>query len=262
MPVPLYTAANCRDAYQLNWSLSVFWRSPASPNAPWLDQLQRAAEPDGVRILEHRFRSPEVSQFLVSTRPETAPPAIVRSVKGRLQYLVREETPKAFRRNSSINSIGSASRDVVDEYVGSQLAHHVMADERVQQRLQDFQIHNSRIDLSQPLRGSHGEYRYNLHIVLVHDGRWNEIRNERLTAVRDMIANASQAKGHRLSRAAILADHVHLLVGCNYLESPQEVALGYLNNLAFAQGMQRSYQFGYYAGTVGEYDLGAVRRRV
>jgi len=53
---------------------------------------------------------------------------------------------------------------------------------------------------------------------------------------------------------------VHLLLGCKLTESPLDVALGYLNNLAFVQGMQRVYQFGFDVGTVGEYDLGAVRR--
>jgi hypothetical protein len=77
-----------------------------------------------------------------------------------------------------------------------------------------------------------------------------------------MMNRAAHLKGHRLSRAAILPDHVHLLLGCNLTESPEEVALGYLNNLAFAQDMQRVYQLGYYVGTAGEYDLGAVRRNL
>jgi hypothetical protein len=77
-----------------------------------------------------------------------------------------------------------------------------------------------------------------------------------------MLLKAGRAKGHRLSRAGILADHVHLLLGCNLAESPQEVALGYLNNLAYAQQMRRVYQFGFYVGTVGEYDLGAIRRNL
>jgi hypothetical protein len=94
-----------------------------------------------------------VSQLLVSTKPASAPPQIVRCLKGRLQYLLREQLPKAFRRNY----------------------------------------------------------------------------------------------------------HVHLLLGCVLSESPQEVALGYLNNLAYAQQMRRVYQYGFYVGTVGEYDLDAIR---
>jgi len=44
------------------------------------------------------------------------------------------------------------------------------------------------------------------------------------------------------------------------MESPLEVAVGYLNNLAYAQGMKRVYQYGFYVGTFGEYDLGAIRK--
>jgi hypothetical protein len=42
--------------------------------------------------------------------------------------------------------------------------------------------------------------------------------------------------------------------------SPEEVALKYLNNLAYAHDMQRLFQFGYFAGTIGPYDMDAVRR--
>lgn len=262
MPDPLYTAANCHPAYQLNWSLSVFWKAPAPPDAHWLDQLQLATDKDGVRILEHRSKASQVTQFLISTKPDLAPPQIVRSVKGRLQYLVRDAFPRAFRRNFSIHSIGSASRQRIDEYVRDQLTHHRMADGRVQAGLSQYQIHHPDVDLSPPQRASHGEYRYNLHVVLVNDGRWHEVREEMLKSIKVMIVNAARSKEHRLARAAILTDHVHLLVGCNLTESPQSVALGYLNNLAYAQGMQAIYRFGYYVGTVGEYDLGAVRRNL
>ena len=92
---PIYTLDNCHAAYQLNWSLSVFWHQPPTA-ADWLDALQTATEPDGVRVLEHRLADERMSQFLVSTKPAVSPHALVRTVKGRLQYLVRGERPKAF----------------------------------------------------------------------------------------------------------------------------------------------------------------------
>jgi REP element-mobilizing transposase RayT len=261
MPAPLYTAENCRAAYQLNWSVSIFWRTPPR-EMEWFDSLKASTQPDGVRILEHRFKSVDVSQFLVSTRPDSAPPQIIRSLKGRLQYLLREQLPKAFHRNYSIHSVGSANLAAVEEYVGSQLEHHRMADQRAQLLLAKHQIHCPQVDLSLSMRGSHGEYHYNLHVVLVHEERWTEVRDDVLTAIREMLLKASRAKGHRLSRVGILADHVHLLLGCNLAESPQEVALGYLNNLAYAQKMRPVYQYGFYVGTVGEYDLGAIREKL
>jgi REP element-mobilizing transposase RayT len=235
MPAPIYTVENCRAAYQLNWSLSLFWCAPAPPSDQWFAQLQQAAEIDGVRVLEHRAKSAGVAQFLVSTRPETTPPQIVRSVKGRLQHLVRDDAPKAFRRNYSLHSIGSANRKVVEAYVKSQLSHHVVGDPRVQEMLEHFQFHDPAVDLSLPQRSSHGEYHYNLHLVLVNDGRRNEFRDSSLAAVREMLIKSAGKKRHRLANAGILADHIHLLIGCCWTESPLEVALGYLNNLAYAQ---------------------------
>jgi hypothetical protein len=54
-----------------------------------------------------------------------------------------------------------------------------------------------------------------------------------------------------LSRVSLFADHLHITMGCNYNESPQEAALSYLNNLAYAHGMTEVYRNGYYLGTFG-----------
>jgi hypothetical protein len=79
--------------------------------------------------------------------------------------------------------------------------------------------------------------------------------------MRDMVLKASSSKRHLLSRAALLPDHLHITIRCKIDESPQEVALSYLNNLAFAQGMPPVFRFGYFVGTFGEYDLGMIRGR-
>jgi hypothetical protein len=47
----------------------------------------------------------------------------------------------------------------------------------------------------------------------------------------------------------------------NIEHSPEEIAMGLLNNLAFALGQVYVWQPGYYAGTFSEYDMDAVRRR-
>ena len=256
-PQPIYTAANCNPAFQLNWSLAVFWRAVA-PQGEWLAPLTAALEGDGVRLLEHHQHSPTTSQFLLSTRPATAPEDIIRLVKGRLQHLVRADRPKAFRRNYGMYSVGTVKRDVVENYVASQLTHHQMADSRVQGKLDGFGFHTPEVDLSEPRRSSHGEFVYNLHFVLVHDGRWAEIRDEVLKATHDALLSIGKKKGHLLSRSAVLADHVHFTLGARLSESPEEIALAYLNNLAFTHGMRPLFEFGYYAGTFGPYGIGAV----
>ncbi len=255
---PIYTVDNCKVAYQLNWSLAVFWRE-ALPTANWLPELQAATEPDGVRVLEHRFLKPGVSQFLLSSRPDVSPERVVRSVKGRLQYLVRVDRPKAFRRNFGLRSLGSASREVVEQYVGSQTNHHPLADRRVEEIICGLQINNPRADLSEPRQSGHALYWYALHVCFVHEGRCPELRTAALQAMRKMILRAAQKKRHALSRAGILADHIHLALGCNPHESPADVALSYMNNLAYVCGCKRLFSFGFYVGTFGEYDLGAAR---
>lgn len=257
---PLYTSANCSPAYELRWSLALFATTSLPSADSWVEHLRETIERDGVRLLEHHFREPNVWQFLLSTKPHVTPPAVVKSVKGRLQNRLLETHPTAFRRNFSLTSVGEARRDVVESYVANQLGHHRMADPRVQDRLARFQLSFPNVNLDDPQFSSHGRYVYNLHLVLVHESRWCELQEERLEITRNMIVRVAAKKRHRLSRVAILADHVHLTLGCSPGESPEDVALAYLNNLAFAHGMKPVFQFGFYVGTFGGYDLGAVRR--
>jgi len=259
-PNPLYTPENCEPAYQLRWSLALFANAKLPPSDTWLDALKLAVEADGVRILEYRPHEPPTHRFLLSTCPEVVPPQIVKSVKGRLQSQVRTSLPKAFRRNFDLTSVGEADRETIERYVGDQLGHHRMADDRVQERLKKLHIEFAEVDLSRPVYSAHGRYLYNLHVALVHEGRWTEIREEQLLASRDMVVRNARKRGHRLSRVSVLADHLHWTIGCNPEESPKEVALSYLNNLAFAHGMKALYCFSYYVGTFGEYDMGAIRR--
>ena len=253
----IYTPENCNAAFQLNWAISLFWREPPD-GCGWLSALGEATESDGVRILKHAFIGPNVSQFLASTRPDVAPERIVWSLKGRLQHDVRRERPKAFRRNYGLRSIGSATREGVERYVGTQVAHHPMADPRVQAILSEMQIDDPTVDLSRPRQNAHSQYWYNLHVCFVAEGRWMEIRREPLARTRDMIVKSAAKHGHLLSKAGILSDHVHLAIGCDVRESPEQVALSYMNNLAYACGMKRSFAFGFYVGTFGEYDLGVA----
>ena len=135
-----------------------------------------------------------------------------------------------------------------------------MAGSGVQQRLTRYQIHRRDVDLSKPRRTTHAQYWYNLHVVLVNEWRYTEIRDDTLQCIRDMILGASDAKGHLLSRAAIVPDHIHLTLGCRFEESPEEVVLLYMNNLAYVCGMKAVFKCSYYAGTFGEYDLGVIPR--
>jgi REP element-mobilizing transposase RayT len=231
-------------------------------SSSWLAALKEAVENDGVRILEHRFITDSVSQFLVSTKPHLSPAQILRFIKGRLQHLLRAWAPKAFRRNYSILSVGDGNRDAVEGYIGAQLQHHRMADPRVEAMLTTYQFANSECDLGQKRRSSHGEFIYNLHLVVVHQQRFVEIREKFFRRSFEMILGNAAKKNHLISRLSLLADHLHWTLGCAIDESPLEVGLSYLNNLAFVHGMRPLFEFGFFAGTFGPYDMNAIRRKL
>jgi REP element-mobilizing transposase RayT len=259
MSEPLYTLANCQPAYQLRWALALFAERPIPSSAEWLETLKTRTEADGVRLLEHHMLG-NVQLFMISTRPDVSPPQIVKSVKGRLQNAIREHVPKAFRRNFRLTSLGAANRESIEAYVAGQLGHHRMADPRVDRMLEDFQFEFPEVDLSQTQRSAHGEYLYNLHVVLVHEERWHEVDRDRLRLTADMIFRSARAKHHQLPRVALLTDHIHLTLGVPYEMAPCDIALSYMNNIAFAHGMAAMFSMSYYVGTFGEYDMQAVRR--
>jgi REP element-mobilizing transposase RayT len=237
--------------------LTIFWRAAPQRN-DWFSELAAALEPDGIRLLGHRFESPDTSQFAISTQSHVTPLLVVQRVKGRLQHLGRGRWPKAFRGNYALRSFGHVTREVVERYVAGQVDHHPMADPRVVERLRRYQVVNDDVDLAQPQRTSQGLFWHNLHVVLVHRERWMEIREDVLRGIQEMIVSASRAKGYLLSRAGILPDHVHLTLGCPIDVAPVDVALGFLNNLAYVHGMRPLFQFGGFVGTFGEYDSRVV----
>jgi REP element-mobilizing transposase RayT len=240
---PIYARENCSFCCPLTWGVSVFWRAPVE-NAAWYRELAKALEPDGIRLLGHRFSNSRVSQFAVSTQAHVAPAEIIQRLKGRLQHAVQGLLPKALKRNFAVRSFGRVTRQTVEAYVASQLEHHRLADFRMQELLRQFQIHDPQVNLSQASRTAHGIYWFNLHVVLVHRERWSHAQEDVLSGVREMILRVASAKGFALSRAAILPDHVHLALGCPFDMAPADVALAFLNNLAFVHGMRPVYQFG------------------
>ena len=256
---PIYTAENVNVAYQLLWSLSVFWREPVFSQS-WLEELFPIAETDGVRILEHRFATPTASLFLISTRPELVPVEIPRVIKGRLQYLVRRQWPKAFQRNYDLKSIGSTTREKTEAYVALQLKHHLPDDPVLHAALTDLQIQNPEANLKSPRFAEHARYWCNLHMVFVHDGRTPETRLKIWQGVRNILRKSAKQKGWELSRVGFVPDHIHLAFGFSPAQSPLSVALSCMNNIAFVHGMRPVLMRSCYLGTIGEYDLGAIQK--
>ncbi len=258
IPQPAYTSENIVVAYQLDWSLTVFWRKPSWTDN-WFERLQQAVEPDGIRLLKHRFSDPQISLFLVSTKPDVPPISVPQRVKGRLQYLLRDNVQQPFQRNYDLRSIGSTTREKLENYLSSQLEHHPEEDRRIHWTLADLQVIRPEIDLSQPRFTSHGRFSSNLHLVIVNEGRWRETCRSNIESVREMLLRSAAKKHHLLKRIAILPHHIHLMFGVNVHETPLSIALSYMNNVAFVYQMHPVLKHSCFIGTFGEYDLGAIQ---
>ncbi|MDB5388778.1 MAG: hypothetical protein JWM11_4424 [Planctomycetaceae bacterium] len=255
---PVYTPENCKVAYQLDWSYSLFWNSSPGTQS-WLPELKSILESDGIRILNHRFTTEASSLFLVSTRPEVLPIMIPQRIKGRLQHIVRNQHPQAFQRNYDLRSVGSTHRDKIEAYLASQLAHHSKSGKSQSADLADLQAIRPEVNLAQEIYTAHARHICNLHLVFVNDYRWCEVQIQKLEKVRAVILLASESKGHRLSRLSVLPDHIHLTIGYGLDESPLQIALSYMNNIAWVYDLQPVLMSSCYIAGFGEYDLGAIK---
>jgi hypothetical protein len=204
MLAPLYTAANCRAAYQLHWSLTLFAAQSLPEKNSWWQALAQATESDGIRLLEYGTRDSRVIQFFVSSQPQVSPSEIVRSIKGRLQYLVRDAMAQLWRRHYAITSVGDANHNVLQRYVGRQVQHHPMADTRVVDRLTRFQYYDESVDLALLRGSSHGKFTYGLHVVLETTEHLGDTREEWLAVSRAMLIAACRRKGWLLSRVGLV----------------------------------------------------------
>jgi len=93
---------------------------------------------------------------------------------------------------------------------------------------------------------------------LVHQDRWPAVDPQHLCVTKDSILSTAETEKVRLSVVSILADHLHNAMGCHYTKSPEEIALSFLNNLSDAHEKKPLFQHGFYLGTFGEYDMGAI----
>jgi hypothetical protein len=81
-----------------------------------------------------------------------------------------------------------------------------MTDPRVQEQLAPYQREYPGVDLGKPCFSSHGEYWYNLHVVIVNEARCMEIRNGVLGRLSQMIDGVALKHGYRMSRVAVFFD--------------------------------------------------------
>ena len=216
-------------------------------------------EEDGLRLLEASF-SPECVLMTFSVKPHVSPLLFTGRVKGRLQYALRGAGLRVkFSRKVAMQSIGENHREDVEEYIANQIANESWADPRMMEVLAPFTVTNPDVDLSAPTETTSGRYWYNLHLVLVTEGRWRNSNVPWLAKIRDQSFAIAERKGHGISRLSVMPEHVHFSMRGNLEHSPEQIALAFQNNLAYCLARCRVWRETYYVGTFGEYDMNAVR---
>jgi REP element-mobilizing transposase RayT len=254
-----YELSSCKIAYQLRWSLALFLTSPMNTPVDWIPELSDVCEPDGIRVLEGTCSDHRTLFLLLSTKPDVKPAFIVQRVKGRLQHLLRDRGGIQWQRNFRLSTVGDANVETVNEYVANQLQHHTMASPTSQSVLANAAWHDPMVVLEDPITSSHGQYVLGLHGVLVHAERWRTANPEFVDRTQQATLSALRAIGCDVSRIAVLSDHLHFSVRIRYDVSPAEIMLLAMNRVCESHNGMRIWMEGFYAGTIGSYDMNAVR---
>lgn len=257
---PPYSADELTPAFHLRYDWTA-WPSESMVFPTWLDRVLEDLAPtwenDGIRLLEYRCQSDQV-QVLASVLPTVSPRFFAQRMKGRLDHALRQsDAVISFSRKVSVSTVGRNCREQVEQYVQQQSNHHRFADPCWQSRLSELVFVDPTVDLAQPTEVKRGRYWFNLHLVLVADWRMPINCFETLLDIRERSLRIAQKHGHRLSRLAVQPDHLHASLRGQPDECAEQIALSYLNNLAYVHG--RLWKAGYYAGTFGEYGMAAVR---
>jgi REP element-mobilizing transposase RayT len=264
LPEPIYRPADLRAAYQLRYGWTGWPSRTAFPTtllAHVLPAIAAEWESDGLRVLESSLAAEQI-QLTLSTTPHVTPVMLAARIKGRIQHHCRRNGVLIdFSRKLAARSLGDPTRTDVETYIRNQVPNQPLADERFREMLTAFTVVNPHVDLSRPVESNSGRYWYNLHLVLVVRERFRIGDAATFAKIRDTAMRICVKKGYTASTLAVLPDHLHLAVRGAITQSPQEIALTFLNNLAYALDQRPWWEPGYYAGTFGEYGMAAVRRK-
>lgn len=261
--IDCYRAETTTAAYCLRWSWTG-WPSqgsmPAFSEDDW-SVLADAWEHDGIRLLERNCQS-DYWQATVSTKPDTDPSLIVARIKGRIDHRFRsQKIPFKFSRKVSLRAIGNNTTDDVQEYIRRQVDSAQFCSSDFAQDLKQFTRVWQDQDLHAPIEVSSGRYWYLLHLVLVVDRR-HRIGNLRFLG--DLF-EACQAialdRGYRLGGLSVMPDHLHLCLRGAVADSPEEIAIGFMNETCRRLEVVGLWRPSYYVGTTGAYNMNAVRKK-
>jgi len=264
MPVANYYGADSNHAaYSLRWSWTG-WASacffPDLSEQDWC-KLGELWEQDGIRLLERKCDN-DCWQVTVSTKPNVVPTIIVGRLKGRIDHLLRSKgIAFKFSRKVSLRSLGSNTAMDVREYIRNQVDAAQFCDSDFAESLKQFtRVWDGEQIGQTPIEVTSGRYWYHLHLVLVVDDR----RRIRDLSFLGGIFESSQAialdRGYVLNSISVMPDHLHVCLRGAIADSPEAIALVYLNETCRMQSANGLWRPSYYVGTIGVYNMNAVRR--
>lgn len=261
-PRPLYEAGSVTPCYKLRYGWTgwptVGTRFPEAME-PLLSAPAADWERDHLRLLEWKF-SPERVLMTFSVTPQVTPVLFTARVKGRLDHALRKAgVPVRFSRKVAMVSIGENHRAEVEQYIAQHGEKEAHGDPALEEMLRPLTVVDPAVDLSAGTETTSGRYWYNLHIVIVTAERWRNCDVPWLRRIRDQTMRIAAKKGYGVSRLSVVPDHVHMSLRGNIEHSPDHIVLAFQNNLAYMLGQTRVWQYTYYVGTFGEYDMNAVR---
>lgn len=264
-PTPIYTTDNTRPVHKIRYG----WTGWLNPGEKFPETMGNGIEAciaawrkDGLELDDWHTEDRRI-QCLFAAGTDVSPSLCASRAKGRLQYALRQhETPVKFSRRVGLRSLGDNTREVVARYLDKQVGKSDYIDPRFKDYLTQFTVDDPETVLNSPLRTGHGEYWYNLHLVIVVQDRRNPMtRNETLETARKTCFKIARKHGYQIAELAIMPDHIHCMLRGNHAQSPQEIGLCYLNNLAYVLGYNRCWSEEFYVGTFSEYTVDAILRK-
>ena len=254
-----YSPDNLQAAYECRYSWTA-WPSIAplptlSPD-DW-SRLEKAWEQDGLRALEKRIE-PDQIQILFSVKPTAAPVFITARAKGRLDHALRAAGIACqFSRKVALRAVGHNTAQTVTNYIDSQVDKKPFVDAAFADSIRRFTYTLS--DPDRPIEVTRGRYWYHLHLVLVHAERYRIGSVNMLEQVHDGCLQIATRNGYALSAISVMPDHLHLGVVGVIDQSPETIAMEFMNGVTESLGMVL-YRNSYYVGTSGAYDMDGIRR--
>jgi hypothetical protein len=188
-----------------------------------------------------------------------SPASLVQRLRGRLQALLRPLAPQALTDRDLLQSVGHITADDIAAFIQQQrqvirepaLPRHAVS-------YSEFRWQDAQVNLVKPQVHQNRPYWYNLHLFLAFAEVDCHLTQEQLSVIWSSIRQIAERKQHALKLAEISATAIHCYLRGRLSESPEQIALGYLNGFADALGQSRAFHNNYWVATQSPGE--AVRR--